>query len=440
MANQDLALRFTNDLYATKSDVSKALNTSMIDAIWQHILQYRALFAIPLPVQTITKQPLTLHLTPVILEQIQSIERKMTKVLGYFSSLQTLDHLPLNFSSSLIPVLTPLADHYGASHAQRHLLAIIEGKEEERSQELIFVERYFSTIKVIASRRQTRLDEDFFGDMLVSLMGHDNLTSFYREKELTNRPRSLIGKVYESAPSSMVESMMHQLLAWISSSTLSPIILATVTLFYMNYVKPFEFYNDELSFLSFKNILIHSDYEMTPIFLAIESCIEDEAFELRLLEVQKTFDVTYLLDFILPLLEKSLLQVLDGCVHMDRSLLKKEQRSSPAPTIVSPVVTSSFPVSSSPSIQHPLDEEIEANRVQENLLITHPDMKQLEAFFYARHRLIGKFYTIAQFKQKTGCAYETARTSMDHLVKLGYYRKEPFKNKFVYTPVNTLGE
>jgi hypothetical protein len=440
MANQDLALRFTNDLYATKSDVSKALNTSMVDAIWQNILQYRSLFAIPLPIQTITKQPLTLHLTPVILEQIQRVERKLTKILGYFSSLQTLDRIPLNFSPQLLPVLTPLADHYGASHAQRHLMAIIEGKEDVRSPELTFVARYFTTLNSLASRRQTRLDEDFFGDMLVSLMGHDNLTSFYREKELTNRPRSLIGKVYESAPFSMVESMMHQLLAWVSSSTLSPIIVATVTLFYMNYVKPFEFYNDELSFLSFKNILIHSDYEMTPLFLAIEACIENEAFELKLLEVQKTFDLTYLLDYMLPILEQSLLLVLDGCVHLDRTMLTTEQRSPikiPAPHIPSTSIPTTLPAS---GLQHPLDEELEAKRIQEDLLITHPDMKQLEAFFYARHRVIGKFYTIALFKQKTGCAYETARTSMEHLVKLGYYRKEPFKNKFVYTPVNTLGE
>jgi hypothetical protein len=31
--------------------------------------------------------------------------------------------------------------------------------------------------------------------------------------------------------------------------------------------------------------------------------------------------------------------------------------------------------------------------------------------------------------------YETARTSMENLVLLGLYRKEPLKNKFVYTPV-----
>ena len=31
---------------------------------------------------------------------------------------------------------------------------------------------------------------------------------------------------------------------------------------------------------------------------------------------------------------------------------------------------------------------------------------------------------LVQFKETTSCAYETARTSMDHLANSGYYRKE----------------
>jgi len=44
-------------------------------------------------------------------------------------------------------------------------------------------------------------------------------------------------------------------------------------------------------------------------------------------------------------------------------------------------------------------------------------------------------YTINQFQKEIGCAYETARTSMDHLVELGFYRKEMYKKKFIYLPV-----
>ena len=66
----------------------------------------------------------------------------------------------------------------------------------------------------------------------------------------------------------------------------------------------------------------------------------------------------------------------------------------------------------------------------------NPSLSRSQAFFYARHCTLGMSYTISQFKKEVGCAYETARTSMDNLVNLGYYRKEMLRNKFIYTPVN----
>ena len=62
-------------------------------------------------------------------------------------------------------------------------------------------------------------------------------------------------------------------------------------------------------------------------------------------------------------------------------------------------------------------------------------LKKKEAYFYARHCTLGMYYTIDQFKKATKCVYETARTSMEHLVELGYYKKAPAGKKFVYTPI-----
>ena len=83
----------------------------------------------------------------------------------------------------------------------------------------------------------------------------------------------------------------------------------------------------------------------------------------------------------------------------------------------------------------PVLDEKQAARLEEHLLESNVMMKKGEAHFYARHCTIGMNYTIAQFKKEVGCAYETARSSMDNLVLLGYYRKEPYKNKFIYMPV-----
>ena len=81
-----------------------------------------------------------------------------------------------------------------------------------------------------------------------------------------------------------------------------------------------------------------------------------------------------------------------------------------------------------------LDEK-QAVLLEQDLLERDPELKKGEARFYARHCTKGKKYTIAQYKKSLRCAYETARTSMDHLAELLYYRKEKVKNKYVYIPV-----
>ncbi len=44
MANNELAIRFTEGKYATKAEVAKELRMSMIDTIWSNILAYRSTF------------------------------------------------------------------------------------------------------------------------------------------------------------------------------------------------------------------------------------------------------------------------------------------------------------------------------------------------------------------------------------------------------------
>ena len=65
----------------------------------------------------------------------------------------------------------------------------------------------------------------------------------------------------------------------------------------------------------------------------------------------------------------------------------------------------------------------------------NPNLSHGQAYFYARHCTIGMYYTVDQYKKCVGCAYETARSSMNNLVLLGYYKKELLKKKFVYLPV-----
>jgi Fic family protein len=439
MPVNDLAIRFTDEHYATKQDVAKTLGTAVVDALWGTILDYRASFARILPLQAMDKQPLQIVLTPSILEKVMAFDRKMSKVVSLLNYHQLQTELPSVFHPLLIPILTTIGKQYGASTAERNVMYILEEKDVDRKAELASVNQYYRALKLISKRRQTKLDEDLMGELLMLLNNTQELTMFYREKELTNRPKSLVARVYEAAPFPLIEPMMQALLATIKSLTLSPIVVATIALYYLDYIKPFEAFNDEMSFLLFKNILIHSDYESAACYLNLEQLMENEAYEKRLLEVQRTRDITYLLDFLLLPMMTSVDQLLDRLVSMQRQAMIQEQKqSSPAPSsypLPSPLPKETKPFSSS---EYTVG-EVEANRLQQHLLETHPSMKKGEAVFYARHHTVGKYYTLSQYKQQLECAYETARTSMEHLVKLGYYRKEKYKNKYVYTPVDLKG-
>jgi Fic family protein len=439
MPVNDLAIRFTDEHYATKQDVAKTLGTAVVDALWGTILDYRTTFARILPLQAIDKQPLQIVLTPSILEKVMAFDRKMSKVVSLLNYHQVQTELPSVFHPLLVPILSTIGKQYGASTAERNVMYILEERDVERKAELASVNQYYRSLKLIAKRRQTKLDEDLMGDLLMLLNNTEELSMFYREKELTNRPKSLVARVYEAAPYPLIEPMMQTLLMTIKTLTLSPIVVATIALYYLDYIKPFEAFNDEMSFLLFKNILIHSDYESAACYLNIEQLMENEAYEKRLLEVQRTRDITYLLDFLLQPMMASVDQLLDRLMSMQKqAVIQEEKQSSPKPSsfpLPSPLPRETKPFSSS---EYTVG-EVEANRLQQHLLETHPSMKKGEAVFYARHHSVGKYYTLSQYKQQLECAYETARTSMEHLVKLGYYRKEKYKNKFVYTPVDLKG-
>ncbi len=439
MPINDLAIRFTDEHYATKQDVAKQLGTAVVDAIWGTILQYRSTFARMLPLQAMDKQALQIVLTPSLLEKSIAFDRKMAKAASLFNYHQIQNQLNPHFQKLFFPILTAIGKQYGASTAERNLTYIIEEKPVDRKAELSSVNAYYQCLKLIANRRQSKLDEDLMGELLMLLTNTKELTIFYREKDLTNRPRSLVARVYEAAPYPMIEPMMQALLNTIKQQTLSPIIVATIALYYLDYIKPFEVFNDEISYLLFKNILVHNDYESVPCYLNIEQMMENEQYEKRMLEVQRSGDITYLLDFILPFMHASIDQLLDQLISLQKQQLIHEQKSSAAPTVGFPS-PAPLPKETTPfSASETTIGEVEANRLQQHLLETHPSMKKGEAFFYSRHHSLGKYYTLAQYKKLLDCAYETARTSMEHLVELGYYRKEKYKNKYVYTTVDLKG-
>lgn len=187
--------------------------------------------------------------------------------------------------------------------------------------------------------------------------------------------------------------------------------------------------------------------------------MRNENFRKIFLEVQKTNDLTYALVAIIDVMMNEVQSFLDLVTQVKMKAVKKEYRALENDLPSSKPIVSEKPVEkpvekkveqvvkASPVVQEakpelvvvpqpatlPMEEDVKS--VVKNLLESNPLLRPKQAEFYARHRTLGKYYTIAMFKKEMDVVYETARTSMDNLAQLGYYRRENVKNKFVYTPI-----
>lgn len=502
MANNELAIRFTEGKYATRSEVSKELRMSIIDSIWSGILNYRSGFNRYLTIKSIEKNQLVVCFCPSISALVNSADMKLIRLMREYSLINTQNGDLNRFEDfCIVNGLSHLARKNEIEASESYLKSLIHGDIRDAAPSTRLLPRYLKALNFIKRAYVNAIDVDFLAELYSCLMGTNELTSFYRSIEDTNREnRVLIDRMYTSAPVALIEPMMDGLFTFIANSTLSAASKAVISYYYINYIKPFSEYSDEIAVLMAKAILAHENLGEAGVLLPLESLLDENQEDIARLftEVQKTCDTTYFLNFALKQMEGKCDELLDVIAQLKAEAVRKdyyrqeekrnEQTTSyvveqpslfdsvneepapaPAPRPVyreEPVreeqpkvepkpepVKQPEPVVEKPVVEQPkvvveeqteqiavsyippaLDEK-QALRLEQHLLELDPSLRKHEARFYARHCTLGKSYTIAQYKRMIGCVYETARTAMDHLVELGYYRKDSSNKKFIYTPI-----
>ena len=469
MANANIPVRFTEEKYATKSEVSKELNIHFIDSIWSTILSYRSNFNRYLNLRTIENSRLSFCSCPTISDKVSAAERKITNLYSQYSkltnNLNDTNYLKNYYYSE---ALKYLARQYDLDVTNEYLRTIVTGELKEISGQYKVLANYTEALKYIENGYVNSIDEDFLGDLYCKILGVINLDSFYRTAEDKHpENRVIIDRIYTAAPVSSIEILMNALFDFIKTGSLSPLVKSIVAYYYVNYVKPFPKYNDELAVLLAKGILAH-ELGAFGVILPIETLLTTNVERIAkiFVEVQKTGDITYFVEYALDVITKICEEIGDHIVNLNATGLKSDffkEDTPETPVSETPVVEETVGVSevvettevetvkevSKPKkikvetkeeqiavsyIPTMIDEK-EACRLEQHLLELDPSLKKGEAKFYARHCTLGKKYTIAQYKKAIGCVYETARTAMDHLAELGYYRKEQLKNKYVYSPI-----
>ena len=504
MAGNDYAMRFTEDKYATKLEVGRELKVSSVDPFWSNILSYRSHFYHYLTLRTIEKNMLLFCGCPAINSLVNNLEVKLIRVNRDYAMIapnsKQFKNINYTFQKEIIDLLNEF-EQLGVDDG--FITSVMRGEVVSAIPANMLLVNYKKALNYIKRAYVNAIDEDFLAELYSKLLGTEELTTFYRASEDRNpENRVLIDRIYTSAPVNLITPMMNSLFTFINSSTLSSSLKAIVTFFYINLIKPFSQYSEEVAVLMAKAVLAHEAFGDTVVDLPLERLLvlpKEEVARIYV-EVQKTADITYFVDYVFKHLNKycdsfmeAIAQAKVADVREDFYQVDEEKRveevevpqptrvetidlfapqeeeeieqpieqpdeetqpqvfeeefnPEPAPKKEEPAQTYEAPKKKTVKVTYVQEElavayipvaldEKQAVLLEQDLLERDPELKKGEAKFYARHCTKGKKYTIAQYKKSLRCAYETARTSMDHLAELLYYRKEKVKNKYVYIPV-----
>ena len=463
MAGNDLAMRFTEDKYATKNEVARELHVTSVDTFWANIQSYRSHFYHYLSIRTIEKNMLVLCGCPAINTLTNNVEMRLIRANREYSMVlpNSKQYRILNnsFKREILNCLNKaeqlqVGDDFIDSVLRNEVVSAIPNN--------MLLVNYAKALNYIKRAYVNPINEDFIAAIYAHLLGTEELTEFYRQSEDRNpENRVLIDRVYTCAPVNLIGSMMNNLFSFIANSTLSTSLKAIITMFYINYVKPFARYSSEVGVLMAKAILAHEAFGDTIIDLPLEKLLllpsEEEAK--IYVEVQKTADVTYFVNYAFKYLNQYCENIFDTLAQSKTAELREdfyqadenpeeevEEKEEEQTTLFNTeeVEEVSKPVeepaqAAEPSyeeevqetvVEQPKKKTVKVQYIQEELAVSYipvaldekqailleqdllerdPRLKKGEAKFYARHCTKGKKYTIAQYKKALRCAYERFR-------------------------------
>lgn len=470
MPTQDIGIRWSEEKYATKDEVRDAYNMSMIDNIWKQIIDYRRLYTKTLDLHNIDRTSYMVVVTQTIQLKVASVERRLSRILVKTHDMKAYGK-ELFAKRRYAKTIEVLDSNYKTNISQEMVSHLLDEDLSTIPSQYSLIYNYIRTLKYYASGHYTDIiDYRLLESILKQIQGvsFDNLTleKEYREEEIETSHYYQNNYVYKAAPIERIADMIDELCNFVRESDLSPVIKAIVANYYLNYVKPFDYLNEEANALFAKICLGHFDFDEASMYLNFEKIVfdTDEKLNKISVECQKTLDLTYYVNYILDLLDEDLKDILDEIVLTERDEIKNEQidlsedeglnakstveeeakPSERSVAVMARPVEFVKPQEPSPYIGEsnvalpvfPAGlKEQDVEGIVTNLLEVYPYLKRTQAHFYARHCTIGKHYTISQFKKEENVAYETARTSMDFLAENGFYSKTKVRNKFVYSPV-----
>lgn len=461
MALHDEGIRFTEEHYATKDDVKKAYNMSMIDSIWDKVLLYRSNFLADTGLINIDHNPFSLTLYRNLTKKISNIERKIFQT--YVRYNKEGEDFKKIFNEKVLMRFFIEMNYGDDSITEDMMLHIIRHDIGVLPANVAPLCAYQNTLEYFKNH-EVNINKELLlaiNGMVAGESYEDSLKNYFRSSEIDTPHYFQKNYIYKAAPLEELDGLIDNYLNFLNDEDFSPLLKSIISFFYFDYIKPFDYQLEETSSILAK-VLLSKGFEDVGFLMLTEGIGFDHQEEIRKVKkiVQETGDLTYFVVYYLDVIDSDLDTLMDLIEEVKIQFVKEEQYKIDEPIMeekkeeiveeVKPIVKKipSF-IYDEENIPKNLVSQgevalpvfptgVEKNAIGsivQNLMEIYPYLKKTQAHFYALHCTIGKHYTIAQFKKEEDVAYETARTSMDFLADSGFYKKSQIRNKFVYTPI-----
>ena len=458
-----IAIKYTDETYATHRDLQNALRMSLIGDFWKDIEEYRKENAKRLLIKTIGGQPFYYVETPSLKAKYNSYLSLLERYHNAYDELYDLPSVKKRVDKAFLEnALNNMAKLSGLDVSDPTLKAIASAMYDNFGSgdagELSLLTGYRDILKGFANSNS--FDNDTLFRDYAYLLGEEELTSFYRE--IDNAPQasrgySISDRFYEEAPAEKIDMLMDALFAFHSVDPTPSFYKAIMTGYYLLYVKPFDNANQALAVLSLKRILGGHGTEYLPFEL---SFMDSPRLSEINKEIQSSGDLTFLIMHLIEQTTPTIRMMLDKIATEKRASLEEEAYTPKVEKKPDPIPEPA-PKEEAEEVKEELEEveQLEEMQVAPSkielalsapaesmsdkdikdaarfLLETHPMLRKQQALFFASHCTMGRYYSIQDYKRYSKCVYETARTSMDNLAREKLYKKLKIKNKFVYTPI-----
>jgi Fic family protein len=313
MSEKEWAVKYTDETYLSKNELIDVMHTSLVDGYWTDILSYRGKHAIRYAFRTINNHSFFLVSTDAVGAKIAEASNKLDQ-LGSFlkKNSGSAREKEQAYRECKLLALTKVNAFEGTPMSELSLKALLNKTYAENNPAHAPIINYLLALDSYLEKTPVTPNDDFLAASYGMLLGESDLTKFYRNFDFdgsARKNRFVIGGIFDYAPCEMVDPLMSEFLLFLENPEAPAFVKAVAALYFLDYVKPFERFNDELGALLAKAVLAQSDGSACPYLYPLECVLHnDPRYEQYALETQKSGDLTYLVlyaaEVLSPLIDK----------------------------------------------------------------------------------------------------------------------------------------